>query len=330
MNETGTSDRLDALAGRIAATYRRDGVINRIGEKDLPSQQTVVRILERLLMVVFPGYHGEPVAQDVDLHAFALAHLERLQADLTTVLEQTLRFSRRHGCSCAALWADGPPAGEGAGEALPETEIPRLSERLALEYLEHLPQIRARLRADVQAAYEGDPAAASTDEVVLCYPGLFAIAVHRLAHPLHGLGVPLLPRIMSEWAHHRSGVDIHPGARIGESFFIDHGTGTVIGETAVIGDRVKLYQGVTLGALSFPRNPDGTLVKGGRRHPTVEDDVTIYAGATILGGKTVIGRGAIIGGGAWITSSVVPGARVLGASHGSSRDTAAARTRESQ
>lgn len=332
MKEIGTSERLDALAGRIAATYRRDGVINRIGEKDLPSQQTVVRILERLLAVVFPGYHGEPVAQDVDLHAFVLGHLERLRADLTTVLEQTLRFSRRHGCSCAALWADGPipdgAPGTEPGEVLPEAEIPRLSARLALEYLDHLPGIRARLRADVQAAYEGDPAAASTDEVVLCYPGLFAIAVHRLAHPLHGLGVPLLPRIMSEWAHHRSGVDIHPGARIGERFFIDHATGTVIGETAVIGDRVKLYQGVTLGALSFPRNPDGTLVKGGRRHPTVEDDVTIYAGATILGGKTVIGRGAIIGGGAWITSSVAPGARVLGAVHGGGRDAAATGARD--
>jgi serine O-acetyltransferase len=320
MNEHDAADSLWDLAERVAATYRRDGVINRIGEKDLPSQQMVVRILERLLAVVFPGYHGEPVARDIDLRRFAHDHLVLLHADLASVLEQTLRFSRRHGCSCAALWADGTVGDEGdGGRSLPETEIPRLSRRLALEYLEHLPAIRARLRADVQAGYEGDPAAASTDEVIICYPGLFAIAVHRLAHPLHGLGVPLLPRIMSEWAHHRSGVDIHPGATIGESFFIDHGTGTVIGETAVIGDRVKLYQGVTLGALSFPRNPDGSLVKGGRRHPTVEDEVTIYAGATILGGRTVIGRGAVIGGGAWITSSVAAGERVLGGSRGAVR-----------
>lgn len=187
-----------------------------------------------------------------------------------------------------------------------------LAGRLTMEYLEFLPGVRDLLRADVQAAYEGDPAAASTDEVILCYPGLLAIAVHRLAHPLHCLGVPLIPRITNEWAHFRTGADIHPGARIGRSFFIDHGTGTVIGETSVIGDRVKLYQGVTLGALSFARNPDGSLVKGGRRHPTVEDDVTIYAGATILGGKTVIGRGAVIGGGTWITSSVAPGACILG------------------
>jgi len=320
MNEHDAADSLWDLAERVAATYRRDGVINRIGEKDLPSQQMVVRILERLLAVVFPGYHGEPVARDIDLKRFAHDHLLLLHADLASVLEQTLRFCRRHGCSCAALWADGTVGDEnGGGRSLPETEIPRLSRRLTLEYLEHLPRIRARLRTDVQAAYEGDPAASSTDEVIICYPGLFAIAVHRLAHPLHGLGVPLLPRIMSEWAHHRSGVDIHPGATIGESFFIDHGTGTVIGETAVIGDRVKLYQGVTLGALSFPRNPDGSLVKGGRRHPTVEDEVTIYAGATILGGKTVIGRGAVIGGGAWITSSVAAGERVLGGSRGTVR-----------
>jgi len=162
----------------------------------------------------------------------------------------------------------------------------------------------------VQAAYEGDPAAINTDEVILCYPGTFAIAVHRLAHPLYNLGVPLIPRIMNEWAHHRTGVDIHPGARIGPRFFIDHGTGVVIGETTDIGTGVKIYQGVTLGALSFPRNPDGSLVKGGKRHPTIEDEVTIYANATILGGDTVIGAGATIGGGTWLVSTVSPGAKV--------------------
>jgi len=309
MTDRITEGQLQELAGQVAGTYRHDGVINRIGEKDLPSQTMVLGILQRLLTVVFPGYHGEPVPWETDLQAFVAEHLTRLHADLVVVLNQTLRFSRRHGCSCAALWA------EGDGE-LPEMEIPRLAERLAMEYLEHLTAIRAILRTDVQAAYEGDPAAISTDEIILCYPGLFAIAVHRLAHPLQVLGVPLIPRIMNEWAHHRSGVDIHPGARIGEGFFIDHGTGTVIGETTVIGKRVKLYQGVTLGALSFKRNPDGTLVKGGQRHPTVEDEVTIYAGATILGGQTTIGRGAVIGGGAWITSSVAAGARVQGGKHG--------------
>ncbi len=309
MTDSERSRRLWALAGRVAGTYERDGVINRIGEKDLPSQTTILRILERLLTVVFPGYHGEPVPRDADLRLFAASHLDRLYGDLTAVLEQTLRFSRRHGCSCASLWTHGE------GEP-PDTEIQNLAYRLSLDYLDNLPAVRALVRTDVVAAFEGDPAAASHDEIILCYPGIFAIAVHRLAHPLHRLGVPLVPRIMSEWAHHRSGVDIHPGATIGERFFVDHGTGTVIGETAVLGDRVKLYQGVTLGALSFPRNPDGTLVKGGHRHPTVEDDVTIYAGATILGGDTVIGRGAVIGGGAWITGSVPPGARIQGGRQG--------------
>jgi serine O-acetyltransferase len=191
-----------------------------------------------------------------------------------------------------------------------------VARNLALDYLDHLPAVRLALRGDIQAAYRGDPAAVSTDEIILCYPGPFAIAVHRLAHPLQAMGVPLLPRIMSEWAHHRTGVDIHPGARIGRDFFIDHGTGVVIGETTVIGDRVKIYQGVTLGALSFPRNPDGSLVKSRQRHPTVGHDVTIYANATILGGQTLIGDGAVIGGGAWVTSSVAPGAVVfMGAVH---------------
>jgi serine O-acetyltransferase len=186
-----------------------------------------------------------------------------------------------------------------------------VARELTLRYLDHLPEIRLVLRGDVQAAFAGDPAAVSTDEIILCYPGPFAIAVHRLAHPLHRMGVPLLPRIMNEWAHHRTGVDIHPGARIGGAFFIDHGTGVVIGETTVIGERVKIYQGVTLGALSFPRNPDGSLVKARKRHPTVGNDVTIYANATILGGRTHLGDGAVIGGGAWVTSSVAAGSVVF-------------------
>jgi len=173
-----------------------------------------------------------------------------------------------------------------------------------------LPAIRALLDTDVQAAFEGDPAASNMEEIILCYPGVRATVVHRLAHPLYRLGVPLLPRIMNEWAHSLTGCDIHPGADIGPYFFIDHGTGVVIGETTVIGRRVKIYQGVTLGALSFSRNPDGTLVKGGKRHPTLADGVTIYANATILGGETLIGEGAVIGGGAWITGPVPAGARI--------------------
>jgi serine O-acetyltransferase len=303
MTESERSGAIWNLADQVAATYHHDGVINRIGEKDLPSQPAIRRILERLLTLVFPGYHGEPVRRDADLRLFAAAHLECLHGALRDVLAQTLRFSRRHGCSCSGLWGDG----DGAGG---DDAIATLAGQLALDYLQHLPSIRGVLRTDVQAAFAGDPAASSTDEVILCYPGVYAIAVHRLAHPLHRMGIPLVPRIMSEWAHHRAGIDIHPGASIDESFFIDHGTGVVIGETALIGKRVKLYQGVTIGALSFQRNDDGSLTRGRKRHPTLEDDVTVYAGATLLGGDTVIGRGAVIGGGAWITAPVPAGARV--------------------
>ena len=303
MTDSERSRAIWELADRVASTYRNDGVINRIGEKNLPSQPAIRSILERLLTLAFPGYHGEPVPRDADLSLFAAAHLERLHGDLAEVLEQSLEFTRRHGCSCTSLWADDD-GGERGGA------IPALSARLALEYLQCLPEVRTVLRTDVEAAYAGDPAAISTDEVVLCYPGVYAIAVHRLAHPLYRMGIPLVPRIMSEWAHHRAGIDIHPGATIDEGFFIDHGTGVVVGETARIGRGVKLYQGVTIGALSFQRGPDGTLVKEGQRHPTLEDGVTVYAGATILGGDTVIGRGAVIGGGAWITRSVPAGARV--------------------
>jgi len=295
--------RLRSIALKVTETYQEMGGINRIGEKGLPSQATIVEILEHLLTVVFPGYFGEQVGRDTDIELFVAAHLDRLSLSLAEVIERTLQFCYPEPCRCARIWTRE----EGNGVPVSFAEV---AANIAVDYLEELPRIRTILREDVQAAYEGDPAAINTDEVILCYPGTFAIAVHRLAHPLYNLGVPLIPRIMNEWAHHRTGVDIHPGARIGPRFFIDHGTGVVIGETTDIGTGVKIYQGVTLGALSFPRNPDGSLVKGGKRHPTIEDEVTIYANATILGGDTVIGAGATIGGGTWLVSSVPPAAKV--------------------
>ena len=235
---------------------------------------------------------------DLDvLIGFRLDHLYRNLAD---VVENTLKFCGNVDCGCSTLWAAD-------AEVPPKERLTETARQITLDYLENLPTIRFLLRKDIQAAFEGDPAATNSDEIILCYPGVLAIAVHRLAHPLYLLGVPLIPRMMSEWAHHRTGVDIHPGARIGARFFIDHGTGVVIGATCVIGENVKIYQSVTLGALSFPRKKDGTLVKGGRRHPTIGDGVTIYANATILGGDTYIGENAVIGGGAWITSSVPAG-----------------------
>jgi len=295
--------RVRALTGRMVETYRRLGGINRLGEKNLPSQESVVEILDDLRALVFPGYFGPPVPSDADLELLVAGRLDTVSRHLSRAVQRTLEFCHQTGCICDELWPDeGPLTGPDRFEAA--------ANRITDEYLAQLPTIREQLSEDVQAAFEGDPAATNLEEVILCYPGVMAVAVHRLAHPLYLAGVPLLPRIMSEWAHQQYGVDIHPGAGIGRWFFIDHGTGVVIGETTNIGDRVKIYQGVTLGALSFPRNLDGSLVKGGKRHPDIGDEVTIYAGATILGGETVIGSGAVIGGGTWITESVGAGERV--------------------
>ncbi len=303
MTNQDRTHQLREVTRDIVGTYQTLGGINRIGEKNLPSQQVVVEILEELLAVVFPGYHGTPVPRDADLELLVGARLDAVSQHLAEVIERTLGFCQHLHCECEKLWT--------------MADVPRDRDRfaaagrsVAMAYLEQLADIRKMLDKDVAAAFEGDPAAANTEEIIICYPGVQAISIHRLAHPLYMMGVPLLPRIMGEWAHHLSGVDIHPGAEIGERFFIDHGTGVVIGETTRIGDRVKIYQGVTLGALSFPRNEDGTLVKGGQRHPTIGDDVTRSATATSLGGETMIGDGAVIGGGTWITGSVPAGGRV--------------------
>lgn len=303
MTDSSRSAQIRDLTSKVVDTYTTLGGINRIGEKNLPSQSRIVAILEELMALIFPGYHGEPVPQDVDLELLVGSRLDLVHRHLSKVIENTLKFCCHGGCSCMELW-DGICEEEG------DDPLRAMGRKVAMEYLQQLPAIRELLDKDVAAAFEGDPAAANTEEIILCYPGVQAIAVHRLAHPLYKMGVPLLPRIMSEWAHQKTGVDIHPGATIGPWFFIDHGTGVVIGETCVIGNHVKIYQSVTLGALSFPRNPDGSLVKGGKRHPTICEGVTIYANATILGGNTEIGAGAVIGGGTWITHSVAPGARV--------------------
>lgn len=303
MTDGNRSRDLRDLTARLVASYAEHGGINRAGEKDLPSHELVAGILGELLAVAFPGYHGAPVPRTADLEVLTAARIDRIESHLEEAVARTLRFCHQADCVCEKLWElAGVPAGP--------DRFADAARFVTMTYLKQLPDIRALLAADVRAAYEGDPAAANTEEVILCYPGVLAVAVHRLAHPLQRLGVPLLPRMMNEWAHRETGVDIHPGASIGPAFFIDHGTGVVIGETTVIGAGVKLYQSVTLGALSFQRNPDGSLVKGGKRHPTLGDGVTVYANATILGGETVIGDGAVIGGGAWVTSSVPAGGRV--------------------
>jgi len=278
---------LDTLTDQILASYRADRRTQRIGSAFLPGRDAIVEIIGELRQLVFPGYFGQLAltAENARYHVGGL--LVRLRRDLTEQI---------YHCLCFA---------EGADRAA-EAPCRRRAGALAGRYLARIPAIREALALDAQAAYDGDPAAKSIDEVIYCYPGFYAVTVYRLAHDLLKLGVPLMPRIMTEHAHSVTGTDIHPGARIGKRFFIDHATGVVIGETTRIGDRVKIYQGVTLGALSFPKDERGRVIRGIQRHPTIRDDVTIYANTTILGGRTVIGRGAVVAGNTFITESVAP------------------------
>ena len=238
------------------------------------------------------GFYSSRVLGQVNLRQFIGEHLYCAAEILVEQIARALVYERR-----------------GRGEPGPQEVA--WSEDAVTATLEQVPRLRAALALDVQAAFEGDPSATSIQEVIFSYPTVQAVTIYRFAHELYLRGVPMVPRIMSEHAHSRTGIEIHPGAQIGKSFFVDHGTGVVIGETAVIGDNVKLYQGVTLGALSMPRDETGDVIRGTKRHPTIEDNVTIYAGATILGGQTVIGESSVIGANTWITRSVAPHTRVF-------------------
>lgn len=250
----------------------------------LPSRSQMLETVRGLQAVLFPGYHSEWDLGGEALRHYVGAGLDRVAHTLEEQVRRVLVLE------------------EGEDEAAARSR----AERITRAFLARLPEVRRLLLTDVRAAYEGDPAARSHDEIILSYPGLLAIGSHRLAHELYRLEVPLLPRIVSEEAHSRTGIDIHPGARIGESFFIDHGTGVVIGETCVIGNRVRIYQGVTLGAKSFPLDEEGRPIKGVDRHPVVEDEVIVYSGATVLG-RVTIGRGSVIGGNVWLTRGVPAG-----------------------
>jgi serine O-acetyltransferase len=286
---------LPEITEAIVATYTECSRTSHLGHKPLPSREAIVEILCDLLDILYPGYWRRQ-----NLH---LGNVEYHVGDLIDGLHDklTLQIARalRHEQSCGHT-----PALSGAG-ATP-LDLEALAQQKTVELLRRLPDVRLELEQDVQAAFEGDPAAKNYHEVIFCYPGLEAVSIYRIAHELLLLGVPLIPRMMTEHAHARTGIDIHPGARLKTGFFIDHGTGVVIGETCDIGSNVKLYQGVTLGALSFPRDAAGNIIRGMKRHPTLEDDVVVYANATILGGDTVIGRGAVIGSNVWITQSVAP------------------------
>ncbi|GAA5505279.1 serine O-acetyltransferase EpsC [Novipirellula caenicola] len=290
-------EQLPELTEQIVATYTPDDAINHLGHCPLPSYTAVVEILLDLKDVLYPGYRRKTGlhAGNVRYHVGSL--IDSLHDQLTTQIARALRHE--HRVQKKHMDCESDIDFEAKGQAM------------AIELLKRIPELRRILATDVQAAYDGDPACQTSDEVVFCYPGFEAITVYRIAHQLVKLHVPFIPRMMTEWAHKQTGIDIHPGATIGDHFFIDHGTGVVIGETCVIGRGVKLYQGVTLGALSFKTDDDGHLIRGTKRHPTIEDGVVVYANATILGGKTTIGKDSVIGSSVWITKSVGPRTTVV-------------------
>jgi serine O-acetyltransferase len=282
-------NRLGKSIDALIESYGKYGLINPAGEESLPSKRSIEGILREILEILLPGFSEEEALDQDSLALLTAERVDRAARSLVREVEKSIAFSVRskqngngpkHGCHAAA-------------------------ELIVDDFFDELSNIRLLLDLDIKAAFRGDPAAKSQEEVILSYPGFEAIMVHRLAHFFWKREVPVIPRMMSELVHNKTGVDIHPGAEIGESFFIDHATGVVIGETTVIGKNVKLYQGVTLGALSVKKEEGNR-----KRHPTIEDDVTIYSNATILGGETVIGRGCTIGGNVWITESVPPNTMV--------------------
>ncbi len=289
--ERDVRSEIPSIVDRIVAVYGKEGRFSHVGPEPIPSRNAVIAIIDRAIRIIYPGYFSE-----VRIDELNVPYLFGQQVtELYRVLSEQIAFAIRHDCRRFDL---------------PCTRCEERGQYAAVEFLKQIPRLQAMLAKDIAAAYEGDPASRYHDEVIFSYPGLFAVTVYRVAHALLLLDVPLLPRIMTEYAHGRTGIDIHPGVEIGESFFIDHGTGVVIGETTVIGDRVRLYQGVTLGALSLSRDECERLRKQ-KRHPTLEDDVIIYANATILGGATVIGARSVIGGNVWLTESVPPDTTVF-------------------
>jgi len=280
-------NKLAQIIEKILDTYQDDKGINHIEGPNLPAREAVEEIVVDLLNVIFPGYYEKLEISREEMSLYIWERIVSTYHNLSREIVKSLK-------TLAAM------------EKKTDDELTAMAVQKTLAFLLRLPHVRKKLTGDVAAAYDGDPAAKSFDEIILCYPGLAAIAVYRVAHELYMLEIPLIPRIMAEFAHCKTGIDIHPGASIGDNFFIDHGTGVVIGETSVIGNAVRIYQGVTLGALSFKKDKDGRVLKGGKRHPTIDDNVVIYAGATILGGETVVGKNSIIGGNVWLLESVPP------------------------
>lgn len=288
-------EQLPELTSRIVQTYIDVGTINHLGHCPLPNYDMVVGVIEDLKEIIYPGYRRREGLHlgNVTYHVGDL--IDGLHDKLTTQIGRALRHESAGAIEC--------------GED--DVDFEALGQAKAILFLEQVPDLRKVLALDVQAAYDGDPSVRGLDEIIFCYPGLEAVTVYRLAHLLYELKVPLIPRMMTEWAHSKTGIDIHPGATIGHHFFIDHGTGVVIGQTCEIGNHVKLYQGVTLGALSFQTDGEGNLIRDSKRHPTIEDRVVIYANATVLGGGTVIGHDSVIGSSVWLTRSIAPHTTVV-------------------
>ncbi len=282
---------IPSVLQRLLTSCNTDECFDHVDPTPFPSRESVVQIIHQARRILFPGYFAHTRLDPVNLEY----SLGQEMTELFGRLSKQIALSFQHDC----FRLDQP-----CPECIDH------GHETALKFIQTLPDLRHVLATDVRACLEGDPAAKSYDEIIFSYPWLFAISVYRMAHELHELDVPLLPRMMTEYAHSFTGIDIHPGAKIGESFFIDHGTGVVVGETTEIGNRVRIYQGVTLGALSLPRD-ESNHSKSKKRHPTIEDDVIIYSSTTILGGETIIGARSIIGGNIWITESVPPDTRVL-------------------
>jgi serine O-acetyltransferase len=287
---SSSSEVIPSVAQRILASCNTEKCFQHLDSSPIPSRDAAAHIIHKARRILFPGYFTQSILAPANLEYC----LKEKMTELYKVLSKQIISATQHDC----MRSDQPCA-----------ECTELSRNKALKFIQALPGLRKVLATDVRAAMEGDPAAKSFDEVISSYPGLFAITVQRIAHELYKMEVPRLPRAMTEYAHSFTGIDIHPGARIGNSFFIDHGTGVVIGETTEIGNRVRLYQGVTLGALSMPKEAVERF-RDRKRHPTIEDDVIVYSNTTILGGKTVIGARSTIGGNAWITESVPPDTKV--------------------
>ncbi len=287
---------LEGVIDQVADSYNSGHEIDSLESAALPNRRAVIEALNHLKPVIYMGFYSRRPLNKGNLR-YALS--EHLHPAYEILVEQIAR-AQNWECQCSR------------GTVPPD---PAWAEQVVLRIFNKLPHLRELLNLDVRAAFEGDPAAKSVEEIIFSYPTIQAITTYRIAHELFEEQVPMVPRILAEHAHGKTGIDIHPGAKIGKSFFIDHGTAVVIGETAVIGDNVKLYQGVTLGAISLPRDRDGALVRNRKRHPTLENNVTIYSGATILGGDTVIGEGSVIGGNMWIVESVPPHTKVTHEAH---------------